>query len=302
MTQQTVRRWLRQVRRALAEAIAACLAVVPSLEPPVIGVGRAAAKRSRVLAGLYWFVQESLMARLRRRGERFRAVQVRGHRLQLDIADQTGRMPYFYGTPYEPGVTDAIAGSLEPGDVFVDVGANIGYYTVLAAQVVGPRGRVVAFEPHAGARRMLETMVRRNQASASVEIVPLAVADVAGEATLFIEEGVTAHSTIEPSLSPMRHVAAFEPSAVVHVTTLDAWLASHPELRPRVRCLKIDVEGAEARVLAGMAETLQLAALTIICETTIGGAADVALTRAGFERRRTESGTGSYGNFLYVRP
>ena len=301
-TQSAIRRSLRAVRGFLAGAVGACIAAVPSLEPLVIRLGRAAAKRSRLLAGLYWFVQESLLARLRRQGERFRLVQVVGHRLQVDITDRTGRMPYFYGTPYEESVTGAIVAALKAGDVFVDVGANIGYFTVLAAHVVGAGGRVVAFEPHDGARAMLEALVRRNGVSACVEIVPLALADAAGDATLFVEEAITAHSTIEPSLSPMRHVATLSPAAVVHVTTLDEWMASHRELLPRVRCVKIDVEGAEARVIAGMTATLQLPHVTIVCETTIGSAADTALARAGFTRRRIEPDAESYGNFLYARP
>lgn len=51
-----------------------------------------------------------------------------------------------------------------------------------------------------------------------------------------------------------------------------------------------------------MRQMLQAGQLTIVCETTIGSAADTALARAGFERHRIESGAGGYGNFLYVRP
>jgi FkbM family methyltransferase len=303
VTRQSRRkRGLRRVRRWLASAMAALVATFPSLEPLAIRFGRAAAKRSRLFAGLYWFAQESLIARLRRQGERFRPVHVLGRRLQLDITDPTGRMPYFYRTPYEKGVTDAIVTALKPGDVFIDVGANIGYFSVLAAQVVGPSGRVVAFEPHDGARDMLETVVQRNEAAARVDVVALALADADGSATLFVEDAITAHSTIEPELSPMRHVAALRQASTVHVTTLDGWLASHPGLAARVRCIKIDVEGAEARVLAGMRQMLQARSLRIVCETTIGTAADRALVAAGFERRRIESGTSPYGNFLYVRP
>jgi len=148
----------------------------------------AAARRS------YWFAQESLLARLRRQGDRFRPVQVLGHRLQVDITDRTGRMHYFYG-----------------------------------------------------ARAILEASVNRNGVSACVEIVALALADTSGSATLFEEEANTAHSTIEPLLSPMRLYVTLRSATVVHMTTLDEWMASHPELLRRVRCVKTDVEGAEAR-------------------------------------------------------
>lgn len=295
------KRRLRDLRQALAGTIAAGVAAFPSLERLLIGIGRPAAKRSHTLGELYWFVQESLLPRLRHQGRRVRVVEVLGHDLQLDVTDRTGGMPYFYRTPYEDGVTEAIASTLKPGDVFVDVGANIGYFTVLAARLVRPRGRVLAFEPHSGARETLEAMVQRNDVSATVEIVPLALAEIAGDARLFVQDAVTAHSTLEPTLSPMRHVGAFHPDSVVHVTTLDDWMTSHPELERHIRCVKIDVEGAEARVVGGMTKTLQLATLTIVCETTIGSVADAALTHAGFDRHRIEAGTELYGNFLYVR-
>ena len=297
-----MKRALRKARALLAGVIAWPVAVFPSLEPALVRLGRAASRRSRVAAGLYWFVQESLLARLRTSGERYRSVPVLGRTLHLDITDRTGRPPYFYGEPYEPAVTDAIAAALGPGDVFVDIGANIGYFSVLAATIVGDRGRVIAFEPYDRARRTLEEMVLRNGATPTVEIVPLALADAAGTAPLFVEEGVSAHSTIEPDLSPMRHVADLRRASNVSVTTLDAWMQTRPDLPARVRCIKIDVEGAEARVLAGMPETLGAPGVAIVCETTLGSPADRTLEAAGFRCRRIEPGDSSYGNFLYLRP
>jgi FkbM family methyltransferase len=246
-------------------------------------------------------VQERLLKRLRKSGERYRPVFVLGRRLQLDITDPTGRYPFFYNTAYEAGVTDAIVTALKPGDVFIDVGANIGYFTVLAAAIVGDRGRVIAFEPHDGAREKLEETVQRNERSATVEIVPLALADADGDAALYVEDAITAHSTIEPSLSPMRHVATLRRGAMVRVTTLDGWLKGRPELARRVRCVKIDVEGAESRVLAGMPATLT-GTLSILCETTLGSRADGMLAAAGYQWCRIEPGASSYGNFLYLRP
>lgn len=297
-----MRRALRGIRSALAAGIAWLVAAVPPLESILIAAGRAGARRSRIAAGLYWFVQERLLARLRTGGERYRSVVIHGHRLTLDITDPTGRHPHFYGTPYEPGVTDAVVTLVRPGDAFVDVGANIGYFTVLAAALVGDGGLVIAFEPHAQARDALVETVRRNTASGRVEIVPLALAEADGHAALFVEDAVSAHSTLEPARSPMRHVATFRAAGQVRVTTFDNWLASRPELASRVRCMKIDVEGVEARVLGGMTAALQLPRLAILCETTLGSEADRALRAAGFDWRRIEPGESSYGNFLYLRP
>ncbi len=88
----------------------------------------------------------------------------------------------------------------------------------------------------------------------------------------------------------------------MRATSLDAWLAGRPDLASRVRCIKIDVEGAESRVLSGMTRTVLPLGVTILCETTIGSDADVMLERAGFRRHRIERGTQRYGNLLYVRP
>jgi FkbM family methyltransferase len=296
------KRWLRGIRGLLAGAIAAAIGSAPSLEPAFVRFGRAGSRRSRLMSGLYWVTQQRLMARLRRRGERFRVVQIFGRRLQLDITEASGQIPYFYGTPYEPGVTDAIVTALKPGDVFLDVGAHYGYFAVLAAAVVGPRGRVVAFEPQAAVRDRLETTVQRNEAENRVDIVPCAVADAVGEATIFVDRAASARTTLDPSQAPTRRVASFQPGASVPVTTIDAWLAAHPSLAGRIRCVKIDVEGAEARVLAGMTRVLETRSLTVVCDTTTGGHADLTLTRAGFERQRIEPGASPLGHFLYVRP
>jgi len=297
-----MRRALRGIRATLAASLAWLVVTFPSLEPILIAAGRAGARRSHAAGGLYWFAQERLIARLRTSGERYRSVNVHGHSLILDVTDPTGRHPHFYGTPYEPPVTDAIVRTLRSGDVFVDVGANIGYFAVLAAAIVGETGRVIAFEPHAQARDALGETVRRNHAAATVEIVPFALAEADGHASLFVEDAVTAHSTLEPTLSPMRHVATFRAAGAVRVTTFDGWMAARQDLAGRVRCVKIDVEGAEARVVAGMTTGLRLPELAILCETTIDSEADRTLSAAGFLRHRIEPGDSSYGNFLYLRP
>lgn len=293
---------LRALRATLAGAIAATVERMPSLEPSFVRAGRSMARRSRAGGGLYWFAQESLIKRLQRNGNRYREVQIKNLPILVDVTDATGRYPYFYSSPYEKAVTDAIVTALKPGDVFVDVGANIGYFSTLGARLVGPAGRVIAFEPHEGARATLGAMLQRNQVADMVEIVPVALAEREADFMLYTNDEFTSYSTLEPDLSPMRSVASFHPAAVVHAATLDGWLAARPDIAGRVRCIKIDVEGAEARVIAGMPQTLRALDLTIICETTIGSDADVALERAGFQRHRIERGTLPYGNFLYVRP
>lgn len=131
--------WLRAVRRVAASAIGAALAGVPSLEPVFIRTGRWVRGRSRVLGTLYWFAQDHLLHRLRGSGRQFRALSVAGTVVLLDITDGTARLHYFYDEPYEPELARAIHDALRPGDVFLDVGANIGFFSALAARLVGRR-------------------------------------------------------------------------------------------------------------------------------------------------------------------
>ncbi|HVD94304.1 MAG TPA: FkbM family methyltransferase [Vicinamibacterales bacterium] len=270
---ELIRAPLRAARAAIAGAIASAVDRVPSLEPWFVRAGRSVARRSRLGGGAYWFAQESLIAKLQARNDCYRGVEVRNIPLIVDVTDATGRFPYFYAQPYEKGVTDAIITALRAGDVFLDVGANIGYFSTLAARLVGPSGRVIAFEPHAGARAALLANTERNGVAGLVEIVPIALAEREGEMT-----------------------------AEIQATTLDRWLEGRPELSARVRCIKIDVEGAEARVIAGMQRSLRSTGLTVICDTTIGSDADAALEAARFVRHRIERGGQTHGHFLYVRP
>ena len=290
------------VRAVLAETSAAVVERWPGLEPRFIAAGRAMARRSRIGGGLYWFAQEALMKRLRWSGNRYREVRIKGLPMIVDITDGTGRHPHFYAMPYEKAVTDAILTALKPGDVFIDVGAHLGYFSTLAARIVGPSGRVIAFEPHPDSRLALSAMIERNQGAAIVEIVSSALAECAGDVVLHTNDEYPSHSTIEPGRSRMRTAMSFHPGARVATVALDDWLAGRPDLAGRVRCIKIDVGGGEARVLAGMSETLRSSGLTIICETTIRSDADELLDRAGFQRHRIERGTQPHGHFLYVRP
>jgi FkbM family methyltransferase len=293
---------LRAVRAVLAEATAALVERFASLEPWFVRTGRSLARRSRSGGALYWVAQEALIKRLRRSGHRYRQVTIRNLTVYVDVTDPTGRFSFFYATPYEKAVVDAVITALKPGDVFLDVGAHLGYFSAVGARLVGPSGRVIAFEPHEGSREELRAMAARNEVERIIEIVPLAVAEREADFTLYTSQTSAAYSTLDPERSPMRTLTTLRPATVVRATSLDAWLSSRPELASRVRCIKIDVQGTESRVLAGMARTLLPSGITIICETTIGTDADVMLERAGFRRHRIERGTHTHGNFLYVRP
>jgi hypothetical protein len=253
---------LRAVRAVLARLLAVLLERHPSLEPWFVRTGRSAARRSRFGGRLYWFAQDALMNRLRRSGHRYRSVSIRDVGVHVDITDVSGRLSYFYSSPYRKQVVDAMMTALKPGDVFLDVGAHHGYFSTIAARVVGPTGRVIAFEPRERMHDELRSLIARNDVERVVELVPTAVDEV----------------------------------------SLDDWLAERPGLASRVRCIKIDVQGAESRVIAGMQRLLLPTGVTILCDTSTGSQADVTLERAGYRRHRIERGTAAQGTFLYVKP
>jgi FkbM family methyltransferase len=149
----------------------------------------------------------------------------------------------------EPEQAEAIASVLRPGDVFIDIGANVGFYTILASKRVGEKGRVYAIEPFLRNLFLLSIHVKINRCS-NVVIVPAACADVSGIA-LFQPGRNPAEGRI---LSSADNVDAALKMAPVPAISLDN-LCKNLSVCPSV--LKIDVEGAELRVLQGARETLR---------------------------------------------
>lgn len=172
----------------------------------------------------------------------------RGFRMELDLLDPEQRKVYFFGHYHERYEAALVAGVLEPGEVFWDVGANIGYFSLVAAAAVGERGEVVAFEPGTAADARLRENVSLNSFP-QVRIYHLAVADVDGEAVLYRAGGIADSSA---SLYPAAAAGAAGESCIT--VTLDSFLKKEG-LRPP-DFVKLDVEGAELAALRGAAHIL----------------------------------------------
>lgn len=147
---------------------------------------------------------------------------------------------------YERPTVALVERLLGAGMSVVDVGAHIGYYTLLASSMVGPSGSVWSFEPDPATRVFLQRNVAANGFDDRVEVIGKAVG--AMEATLPLFR----HNADSGSSSLLRRPAGGVAPVEVEVTTLDAWAVS--EGWPRVDLMKIDVEGGEAGVLSGGAE------------------------------------------------
>ena len=98
---------------------------------------------------------------------------------------------------FDEQVEETLAAVLRPGAVFYDVGANIGYYTLRAARLVGQAGQVIAFEPHPGACTRLRRNVVLNGLT-TVRVFELGLSDTTGEATLHVPAGNAGGASLVP--------------------------------------------------------------------------------------------------------
>ena len=105
--------------------------------------------------------------------------------IDCDTRDVIQRYLYVFGV-WEPTITSLVRQHLQPGDVFVDVGANIGYYSLLAAQLVGPTGKVISFEPSPTVRAQLEANIARNHLADRVIVNAAAAGAEPGDVELFL--------------------------------------------------------------------------------------------------------------------
>jgi len=211
--------------------------------------------RQKVIARLAaWYLRDCPIVRGRglvnRLLGRFLEVQTLGDiRIRLINPLEYHQRVLLFGVPYEPEVTCFLTGVLKPGMVFIDVGANLGYYTLLGAKRVGPHGQVHSFEPAPLQFRHLTLNVETNQI-ANVVLNNCAVADRVGETQLFMSDGWNqgTHS-LGMAQGNMRECR-------VKCTSLDEYVAEAGLCH--VDVVKIDVEGAELLVCRGASRTLTL--------------------------------------------
>jgi FkbM family methyltransferase len=179
-----------------------------------------------------------------------------GGRMLVDPQTLIGRVLAVSGE-WEPHITAAFRGRLAAGDVCVDVGAHIGYYTLLASSAVGRSGRVYALEPSSRVYRTLSSNLGLNSA-ANVTAFNLAAAETAGSGVLYEAPGPSPlTSSLSSRMLDAPHGARAEDfvATEVQVVAVDDIVPAE-EFR-RVRVVKIDVEGYEIEVLRGMESLLR---------------------------------------------
>lgn len=186
------------------------------------------------------------------------------------------------GEEYEPVVQQEVRRHLREGDTFLDVGANIGFFSCLGASVVGPRGKVFAFEPNPKNVSLLYQNIALNE-FLNVEVLPYALGPTDGFVSFDVTLGTTNGAVVRDP-GP----GAFK----VRTIRLDTF-----DRRPRqARLLKIDVEGYESAALSGMAEFLIAARPVVIMEFS----PEYSKSSLGISGTELLTQVASYGYALYI--
>jgi FkbM family methyltransferase len=190
------------------------------------------------------------------RREAMEAVQSRyidGRYLFARLSDTYIGRAILEGQGYEPHVTGRLADTLRTGQTFLDIGANIGWYTTLAGQLVGDSGTVIAVEPLPDNVQLLLAAIERNGLT-NTRVLPFAASD--REGIVSVDSGGTSNASIvHPS-------HAGPESLLVSAIILDDWI----ERFGRIDVVKIDIEGHELAAIHGLQRCLERYSPTLFTE------------------------------------
>jgi len=164
-------------------------------------------------------------------------IEVQGNKIYIDTSGHVVSRALLMTGIWEKDVTDLFKRIVKEGMTVVDIGANIGYYTLLAADLVGKKGRVFAFEPDP---HIYSLLVKNVEANGYKNVIPVnkAVSNKVGTAELFLNPSNKDDHRLCKSYNGQEHVN-------VEVVTLDNFFKAY---NPRVDVIKMDIEGGRWRL------------------------------------------------------
>jgi FkbM family methyltransferase len=178
-------------------------------------------------------------------GATFEARTRFGARMRLQFPDTIQTYIYFFGV-WEPAITAYLMAALAPGDTVIDIGANVGYDSLLAAHCVGPGGRVFAIEASPRMFGLLSENLALNDAR-NIETFNMAVCAEAGDVAVFLHDASNLGGTTIVAAVAARRDTRLEATVpgrpLADIVPVEAILSA--------RIIKIDVEGAEWPVVQG---------------------------------------------------
>lgn len=184
-------------------------------------------------------------------------IKIQGNPMYLDTRDDVMVSVLLkYGT-YERSTCKLIKEFVKPGMVVVDIGANIGYYTLIFSRLVGQHGLVYAFEPEPNNCNILSLNLKDNHIS-NVIFIPKAVSNKDGRVKLFLDERNLGAHTISEENIPFNTAGFVDVEAV----TLDSFFKG----RNNIDLIKIDSQGAEGLAIEGATELIKQDNLKLLIE------------------------------------
>lgn len=171
------------------------------------------------------------------------AVGSNGFSVLVDPRDEVIGATLICGGQWEPFEVGVFQGLIGPGSIVADVGANIGLYTLTAARAAGTTGQVVAFEPDPQTAELLRRNVERNGCADRVTVLQEALGDAAGTVRLYRDRSNRGNYSLAATNVSLAGWTD------VRCSTLDAALQERGVTKLDV--LKLDVQGAESKVIAG---------------------------------------------------
>jgi len=180
------------------------------------------------------------------------AETVYGFQMAGDTRDLIQRYVYIFGV-WEPTISQWIIDHLRPDDVVLDIGANVGYVSLLAASRVGPSGTVFAFEPVPPIIDKLTANVVANNYRDRITIIPKIVSDSNGSAPIFL--GAETNTGLSSTIGAANRTPIGVVEKVRAADAVDANLWSG------IRLVKIDTEGDEFAALLGLVPILEVMSL-----------------------------------------
>ena len=174
---------------------------------------------------------------------------------------------------YEVPIQNIFAQHLKAGDVFYDIGANVGFFSIVAAKLVGEGGKVYAFEPGENNANSIRHNAELNNFD-RIQMIEKAVSNTSGEGQLLLAKYSGGHALATADAPP-----DLAGQVTVDLVSIDDLIAAGQIEPPNF--VKVDVEGAELDVLKGMTQTIKTYQPTVIYEVDDGD-------RAAYERKYQE--------------
>ncbi len=211
-------------------------------------------------------------------------INCQGNKMYVD-AEDIGVVPFLLDKGiFEPFETELLNGLIMQNMTVVNIGANIGYYTLIAANKVGPNGKVYAFEPEPQNYKLLVKNIEENGYK-NVVAIQAAVSDKRGTRELFLDRlNLGAHSLAEKNIREKNRFVEIE------TNSLDNFLEKYSKGFFKADLILIDTEGSEGLILNGASKILENNKLKIVMEFWPYGLANMGTDALGLLKKMENQG------------